>query len=241
MADWSGEFGDAYTGRNSPDARLRAEFFTTLSKWDIDTAFEVGCNIGTNMIAVEEGLGCEVSGCDINEKALEKASDIGLEVYYQDATDLDHSCGEFDLVFTCGVLIHLNTPQMIRCMKEMHRISTGLVMFMEYKGNDIEIPYRGQRGALIKREYGDIFQALFPEAELMETGFLPKEMGFDDITYWVFYDTGDSTGAYGIDKVPWKSDEESNGEVIAATLTGEIGAVRVDRQYNSGNWAWAGK
>ena len=237
MADWAGQFGDEYNDRNAPDIDIRAKFFKriieeTLSGWFIDSVFEIGCNVGTNLLAIRGSTDCQVSGCDINDSALQKADQHGIEVFFEDATDLDHESGEYDLVFTAGVQIHLSTSDMIRCMKEMHRVSTGLVMFLEYKGNDIEVPYRGHRGALVKREYGDIYQALFPGAELVETGFLPKEMGFDDVTYWVFYDSGDSSSAYGIEEVPWESDARSDGEIVAASLTGEIGAVRVDRLHH---------
>ena len=226
-ADWQGNFGDDYTLRNKPDVELRSEFFSGLAPYGIESAFEVGCNVGTNLRAMKKALGCDVAGCDINNSALEVAEEEGLEVYYEDATDLDHESDEFGLVFTVGVLIHLNTPEMIRCMKEMRRISKGYIMFMEYKGNDIEVPYHGERGALIKRDYGAIYQALFPEAQLMETGFLPQEVGFDDVTYWVFYDSGDSPSAYGIEPFTWESDENSDGQILAATLTGTVGAKRV--------------
>jgi len=235
MADWQGEFGDEYTNRNKPDVGKRVSFFETLAPYQIESAFEVGCNSGANLLALREAIGCEVEGCDINNHALALAEENHLTVYYEDAGELDHAPDEYDLVFTVGVMIHLNTPKLIRCMKEMNRVSNGLVMFLEYEGNDIEVPYRGNRGALIKRDYGGIYQELFPEAILIDTGFLPKEMGFDDVTYWVFYDSGYSASTYGLDPLPWQSVSAGEREVIAATLTGTVGAVRVDRPSFSRN------
>jgi SAM-dependent methyltransferase len=229
MADWAGYFGSDYTDRNKPDEDLRVEFFRGLAEYEIGNVFEVGCNSGTNLSAIKKALGCEVAGCDINNHSLTIAESKGLEVYWEEATDLDHAGDEYDLVLTVGVMIHLNTPELIRCMKEMHRISNGLVMFLEYKGNDIEVPYRGHRGALIKRDYGGIYQALFPSAVQMGTGFLTQEMGFDDVTWWLFYDNGDSTSAYGVEETPWESDEESERKVLVASLTGTVGAFRADR------------
>jgi len=240
-ANWEGVFGDDYTERNNPSVEKRAEFFKTLESYDIESAFEVGCNQGANLRAVKKALGCEVSGCDINNHSLAVAESQGLEVYWENATDLDHAGGEYDLVFTVGVMIHLNTPELIKCMKEMNRISNGLVMFLEYKGDDIELPYRGQRGALIKRDYGGIYQALNPDAVCLETGFLPQEMGFDDVTWWIFYDSGDSTSAYGIREVAWESDDAGDRQILAASLTGTVGAVRADRSTISGYGTWAGK
>ena len=240
-ADWQGEFGKRYTARNNPSIDKRAGFFGTLAQYEIDSVFEVGCNVGTNLEAMKRVLDCSVAGCDINNDALAEAESRGLEVYWEDAADLDHASDEYDLVFTVGLLIHLNTPELIRCMKEMNRVSNGLVMFMEYAGDDIEVPYRGQRGALIKRDYGGIYQALFPGAVLLETGFLPKEMGFDDVTYWIYYDIGDSASAYGVEEVAWESDQESERSLLAASLTGEVGAVRIDRQHSRGYWPRIGE
>jgi pseudaminic acid biosynthesis-associated methylase len=238
-ADWAGEFGDEYTDRNQ-DLPDRTEFFNTLKPYQITNVFEVGCNIGTNLIAIRDALGCDVSGCDINDKALDRASEEELLVYWEDATDLDHGCDEYDLVFTVGLLVHLNTPELIKCMREINRISSGLVMFAEYEGDDIEVPYRGNRGALMKRDYGGIYNALFPDAVLMDKGFLPREMGFDDVTYWIFYDSGDSTSAYGLNEATWEGNAYSDGQIIASSLTGQIGAVRADRLYHSSYGAGAG-
>ena len=240
-ARWGGLFGDEYTDRNQPSAEKRAEFFKIFASYDVKSAFEVGCNVGTNLEAMALATGAEVYGCDINNKALGIADAAGFEVYWEDATDLDHMCAEYDLVFTVGVLIHLNSPAMIKCMKEMHRVSGGLVMFAEYEGDDIEMPYRGNRGALIKRDYGGIYSALFPEAVLLERGFLPREMGFDDVTYWVFYDSGDSTSSYELDPVARESNERSDGQIVAASLAGTIGAVRADRLNYCGHGAGIGK
>ena len=42
------------------------------------------------------------------------------------------------------------------------------------------------RGALFKRNYGKIIQALFPRLKLIKKGELKKSEGWDDVTYWLF-------------------------------------------------------
>lgn len=41
-------------------------------------------------------------------------------------------------------------------------------------------------GALFRRDYGGMFTALFPELTLRESGFLGKNAGWDDVTWWLF-------------------------------------------------------
>ena len=53
MADWAGEFGDEYTKRNAELAD-RTKFFQRFLKYDITDAFEIGCNIGTNLKVLEK-------------------------------------------------------------------------------------------------------------------------------------------------------------------------------------------
>ena len=97
-------------------------------------------------------------------------------------------------------------------------------MFAEYFGHDIEVPYRGERGALIKRDYGEIYKALFPDSVLMETGFLGEDEGFDDVTYWIFYDVGDNTGEDGFEQIAWESADAGSGkEPVGAYADPSIG------------------
>ena len=49
-----------------------------------------------------------------------------------------------------------------------------------------EVAYRGETGALFKRDFGGMYQSLFPELKLRKQGFLGKAEGWDDVTYWVF-------------------------------------------------------
>jgi hypothetical protein len=91
-------------------------------------------------------------------------------------------------------------------------------MFAEYEGTDEEVPYRGERFALFKREFGRIFEAVNPGAELLDTGIAGKELGFDDVTYWI-YDISDCTSKDGIKKASPKSLEESEEQEFAVTST----------------------
>ena len=60
---------------------------------------------------------------------------------------------------------------------------------VEHGTGMVEVPYRGQEGALFKRDYGGLFLELFPELELRGQGFLGKDQGWDDVTWWVLEKT----------------------------------------------------
>jgi hypothetical protein len=185
------------------------------------TAFEIGCNMGANL-KVLESLGIEAMGCDVNAYAVDIAILTGLKAYVADGRWLP--VGDYDLVFTVGVLIHLRTPDLIMVMKNLVKMSRKYVMFAEYEGTDEEVPYRGERCALFKRQFGKIFEALFPVAELMETGYAGKEEGFDNVTYWV-YDVSNCSSKVGFTTTTWESFEIGEGEEFISTPSGTAGEV----------------
>jgi spore coat polysaccharide biosynthesis protein SpsF len=86
-----------------------------------------------------------------------------------------------------GVLIHQPESTLPLVMSEVVRCSNRYVLCGEYFSEQtIEVPYRGQCGALFKRDYGRIYQELFPNLSLVEKGFLSREEGWDDVTFWLF-------------------------------------------------------
>jgi len=222
MADWSGEFGEQYTARNMqvPDRR---KFFQWILRNEIATAFEIGCNWGANLQELE-AENIDAVGCDVNESAVLIANKMGLKAFHGEAKDINE---KFDLVFTVGVLIHQQTPKLVEIMKHMVRLSSRYVMFAEYEGTDEEVPYRGERFALFKREFGKVFEALFPRAVLLERGFAGKELGFDDVTYWV-YDISDCASTDGVSPVAGQSLDESAKCKFVGTFVTSVGAVGTD-------------
>jgi spore coat polysaccharide biosynthesis protein SpsF len=93
----------------------------------------------------------------------------------------------FDLVFTMGVLIHQPEITLPLVMAEIVRCSRRNVLCGEYFAEQTtEVPYRNQSSALFKRNYGGIYQELFPELRLLCQGFFSRDEGWDDITYWAF-------------------------------------------------------
>ena len=73
-------------------------------------------------------------------------------------------------------------------MAEIVRCSRRYVLCGEYFAEEpTEVPYRGQTGALFKRDYGASLPAsCFPELALVDQGFLGRDEGWDDVTWWLF-------------------------------------------------------
>ena len=185
---WSQTFGDEYTVRNDKDYRPRAEFFRNLLlRYPAEKILEVGCNQGMNldiMNGVSPGFYC---GCDVNASAVRmcRAKHPDLNVVCCSGYATPFRDGFFDLVFTCGVLIHQHPNEVGRMMEEVVRVSGKYVLAMEYAAEAFEeIPYRGQKEALFKGPYGEIYKSF--GFSLAETGFLSREQGFDSVTYWMF-------------------------------------------------------
>lgn len=192
---WSGEFGDHYVERNSAAAAGRREFWAErLGPIEVTSALEVGCNVGGNIAWLAELLGAaNVAGVDVNEAALERARAVapGADLRIASAYELPWDDGTFDLAFTTGVLIHLPPEHVAEAMAEIVRCSRRYVLCGEYHASELEeVVYRGEEGALFKRDYGRLYRENHPELSLIDTGFLPASEGvWDDVTWWLFEKT----------------------------------------------------
>jgi pseudaminic acid biosynthesis-associated methylase len=188
---WSGEFGDDYVGRNLEAAKVREPFWNTiLDEIKVAKVLEVGCNVGANLTWIAQRIPSDgVYGVDINRKALAHLRTVvpNVNALYSPARHLPFRDGFFDLAFTMGVLIHQPPETLPLVMSEIVRCSRRYVLCGEYFAPEpTEVAYRGQTGALFKRDYGMYYQDLFPELRLLKTGFLGKDQGWDDVTYWLF-------------------------------------------------------
>jgi pseudaminic acid biosynthesis-associated methylase len=189
---WAGHFGDAYTDRNADAETGRGRFWTQLiNDLGPKSALEVGCNRGANLRWVAESLGqANVAGVDVNKRALELLRERlpGVDPKLADGAELPFETAAFDLVFTMGVLIHQRSGDRLEpMMSEIVRCTRDFVVAGEYYSEEpVEVPYRDQREALFKRDFGALYLELFPELELVDRRFLSEDDGrWDDLTVWV--------------------------------------------------------
>lgn len=189
---WGGDFGDAYVERNRAAGEGRGPFWKSiLERTQAREVLEVGCNVGANLRWIVEQLGPDgVTGIDINDKALhEVRAALKIRTQRASARELPFPDSSFDLVFTMGVLIHQAPESLPAVMAEIVRTSRRWVLCGEYFAPEpTEVPYRGQSGALYKRDFGGDYTRLFSSLALVDTGFLSRDDGptWDDVTWWLF-------------------------------------------------------
>jgi len=181
---WRGEFGDAYTQRNWVDWRSRRAFWgRILNVTGARSVLEIGCNAGWNLSAIKSEMPeVRAAGTDINPRALEQAHAAGLEVY--ECLDFRKVPGRFDLVFTAGVLIHVEPEAIGEMMTAIAEKSFRWVLAIEYAGDREEaIPYRGYDDKCWRRPYG----ALYKELGLTPLTSWTDAPGFDRCTAWLMH------------------------------------------------------
>lgn len=188
---WAGSFGDQYSARNAEAGAGRDAFWDRLLvEHPVRNVLEVGCNIGTNLrwIVPHVAPG-EAYGVDLNQAALGRIRELLPTVNAVTATarSLPFRDHLFDLVFTTGVLIHQPDSTLPLVMSEIVRVSRRFVLCGEYHAEEqTEVAYRGQPGALFKRDYGRLYRELFPELRPVDEGFLRRSDGWDDVNWWLF-------------------------------------------------------
>jgi len=185
---WAGEFGRAYIERNRLLDERRAAFWAgLLSEFEIESVLEVGCGQGANLRPIARLLDAhEVWGIDINDDALTIARTHapGINVVASRARQLPFRDGLVDLAFTVGVLIHQPETTLPTVLAEIVRCSRRYVLWAEYHApRTEEVPYRGEPGALFRRDYGQIYHDLFPTLMVRREGFLAPDEGFDRVTW----------------------------------------------------------
>lgn len=158
---WRGDFGDRYLKRCRVVWQKRVPFWrSVLEVTQARAILEIGCNFGPNLLALRElDPMLALWGIDVNQAALAQAKRNGLAVVNRPAARAD-TCGRFDLVFSCGVLIHVPSDQLSDVMDAIIKASRRYVLAVEYAADEEqEIVYRGHTGYLWKRPFGEMYQA----------------------------------------------------------------------------------
>jgi len=153
---------------------------------------EVGCGCGANFAALYRvDPGIQAYGVEPNFNARAQAFEQAPQahVFSGSADEIPGAVdSEFDLVMTCGVLIHIPNEGLPDAMGEIHRVAKRFILCAEYYGREVEgVPYRGEDGALWRRPYGDLWMKQFPDLKPLAQGFAWKRtMGLDDLCWFLF-------------------------------------------------------
>lgn len=190
MLRWEGPFGEQYTDRNTLTPEALEELYLRrygVSRTALNERFlggldrrlrilEVGANVGNQLLCLQRQGFDRLWGIELQPYAVEmaKSRTSGINLVQGSAFDLPFRDGWFDLVFTSGVLIHINPVDLPRALDEIHRCTRSWIWGLEYYAADpTEIPYRGQRDLLWKDDFARRYRERFDDLELVREERLP--------------------------------------------------------------------
>ena len=194
---WAKTYAHDYIKKNRDfDHKLGTEAWKKMlheTQGGVRNFLECGCNIGRNIEQLKMALpNAKPSIIEISEPAYKfvTARFDFAEAYNGSILDSGLFKASYDLVFTMGVLIHINPDQLLDNMKKMFEYSKKYVLIGEYfHRTPISLEYQGKKDKLFKRDFGKLFLENF-EVNLLDYGFLWGQIydpaGFDDITWWLF-------------------------------------------------------
>lgn len=188
---WAGKLGDEYTNRNTSLALLipRKKFWEEIKeKYKPKSVLEVGCNRGHNIACFSryDKRSC-LWGIDINNKSLRIAHELYRNVEFEETsvTDMPFKDNYFDLVFTAGLLIHIPPEDIKKAMIEIIRVSKRYILAIEYYAPiEKERSFLGEMGITWERPYNVLY--LDRGLQPLETGFLTKDDGFNNLNWGMF-------------------------------------------------------
>jgi pseudaminic acid biosynthesis-associated methylase len=190
LQHWRGEFGRAYTERNSltPSAldALYCKNFG-LARSELNQRFladiprdarilEIGCNEGNQLCALREMGFHHLYGIEVQEYALRRARNRveNGRLALATAFEIPFPDGFFDLVFTSGVLIHIAPPDLPKALREIHRCAGAFIWGLEYYSTQpTEVNYRGHQSLLWKADYAGLYLNSFADLEPVRREQIP--------------------------------------------------------------------
>jgi len=190
---WQGNFGDQYISRNRSQVlhASNVHFFSKILAsvgGEINSVLELGANIGMNFLALRQLIpDIAYTGVEINHAAAEELRALGPDVVTSSIESFDSEFS-WDLVFTKGVLIHLNPESLDSTYEKMVRLSSRFVLVAEYFSPDpVAVSYRGETDRLFKRDFAGEILDLYPSLSLKDYGFSYRRGPFpqDNISWFL--------------------------------------------------------
>ncbi len=184
MQHWLGEFGKEYTERNAlslddMEALYRKNY--GISRTELNELFlkdmdrsvrilEVGSNIGNQLLCLQKMGFRNLYGIELQNYAVElsKSRTKDINIIQGSVFDIPYKDNYFDLVFTSGVLIHIEPSDITMAIKEIYRCTKQYIWGFEYYADKYtEILYRGQKNLLWKANFTQLYLDSFSNLELV--------------------------------------------------------------------------
>jgi len=187
---WKGSFGREYTERNTVDPESVDQVWrrnygvarstineSVLSGISKDARFlEVGCNSGNQLLMLRQMGWSNLSGTELQPYAMEIARSRLPEATFKlgSALALPWEDCSFDVVFTCGVLIHISPTDLPLVMNEIYRTTREYIWGTEYYAPEVtQVVYRDHSELLWKMDFARQYMQRFPDLELVKEQRLP--------------------------------------------------------------------
>jgi len=184
IQQWSSEFGKEYTERNPHTIEVMDELYEKqfgLTRTELNLTFldnfarsikilEVGSNVGAQLHGLQSIGFKSLYGIELQPYAVEvsKQNTKNINLIQGSALDIPFKDSYFDLVFTSGVLIHINPDDIDLAIREVYRCTNEYIWGFEYYADKYsEIPYRGQRNLLWKANFAKLYIDKFTDLELV--------------------------------------------------------------------------
>lgn len=183
---WLSKFGKEYMERNNFTPQKLDRFYVEslgISRSQINKDFignlnlkntlEVGCNIGIqiNMLQKHKHKLGQIYGIELLPEAVEeaKANTKNCNIIQASTFDIPFKDNYFDLVFTSGVLIHINPRDIPKALKEIHRVSKKYIWGYEFYAPQHEnTVYRGHSDRQWRAPFAQIYLDLFPDLKIVK-------------------------------------------------------------------------
>lgn len=183
---WKTKFGEEYNLRNVFDNKGLDDVYVSdigITRTSMNEDFigfldrkakilEVGCNIGLQLVNLQE-MGFEnLYGIDLQPHAVELARQRtkGINIIQGNAYDIPFKDNFFDMVFSNRVLIHINPDHIQEALKEIYRASGKYIYGSEYFAEELtEINvYHEETNIAWKRDFAGEYKKLFPGLKLLK-------------------------------------------------------------------------
>lgn len=194
---WSSRFGKGYNDRNTYTLRGFDAFYKRtwgitrtamnrrfLKGLAVRNVLEVGANIGLQLRHLQAAGFANLYGVEVQWDAVERAKHLTrrVNILQGSAFDLPFKDNYFDLVFTSGVLIHINPKDHALAVREMTRVSRKYIWGFEYFSERLtEIPYRGNRNVLWKTNFPRVIQRAAQKLKLLKLEKFPYRDGSGNV------------------------------------------------------------
>ena len=181
---WKGNFGAEYAERNfslknvnssyekETGVTVESIFQTFFKKINRDSKIlELGCNVGLNLGILGDMGFNNLTGLEINSETIKLAKTRNPKITFINSSieEYDSENEKFDLVFTAGVLIHINPKVLDLILNKIIKLTTRYIFGFEYFSEKLEeISYRGNENVCWKRNFPSAYNKLLPEIKTVK-------------------------------------------------------------------------